>query len=192
MNAHAEQSSYTHAGKHAQIRRTLLDAGMAETGIVATGKLRFHSEVRDICAGNSCGSYDSCWACPPAVGTFDECRERCLRYEIAQVFSRAYELEDAFDFEGMIAAMADFKHRTIDAAPTLRDCAGDCLILSNEGCGICAKCTWPDEPCRFPDRCLHSIEGYGLVVSEVAQQAGIRYSNGPNTVTFFGAVFYDE
>ena len=134
MTEHLDQTHDARTRKHAQIRRTLLDAGMAETGIVATSKLRFHSEVRDICAGNSCGSYDSCWACPPAVGTLDECRERCLRFKIAQVFSRAYELEDAFDFEGIIAAMADFKHRIIDAAPALRDCAGNCLRNTHLRC----------------------------------------------------------
>ena len=65
-------------------------------------------------------------------------------------------------------------------------------ILSNESCGRCAECTYPDAPCRFPEELYHSIEGYGLNVSELAGQAGIRYMNGPSTVTFFGAVLYGE
>lgn len=38
----------------------------------------------------------------------------------------------------------------------------------------------------------HSIEGYGLSVPQLAEAAGMRYSNGPNTVTFFGAILYRE
>ena len=56
----------------------------------------------------------------------------------------------------------------------------------------CAACTYPDAPCRFPQRLHHAIEGYGLNVSELARQAGVRYVNGPNTVTYFGAVLMNE
>ena len=34
--------------------------------------------------------------------------------------------------------------------------------------------------------------GFGFVVSELAQQAGIPYMNGKSTVTFFSAVLYGE
>ena len=57
-------------------------------------------------------------------------------------------------------------------------------------CGRCASCTYPDAPCRFPEELYHSLEGYGFNVSELAGQAGIRYMNGPSTVTFLGAVLY--
>ena len=66
----------------------------------------------------------------------------------------------------------------------------EALILSNEGCGRCKTCTYPDAPCRFPDKLYPSIEGFGFIVSELARQAGIRYNNGPDTVTFFGAVLF--
>ena len=35
---------------------------------------------------------------------------------------------------------------------------------------------------------MGSLEGYGIFVSELATQAGMKYNNGPNTVTFFGAL----
>ena len=180
------------SGKSADIQAVLLRAGMTAASAMPTARLVFRSEVRTICEGNACGSYNSCWACPPAVGTLEECRDRCLAFDTIQVFSRVYPLEDSFDFAGMQEAMADFKNRTIEAVPDLRALAGSCLVLDNEGCGICAQCTWPDAPCRFPDKCLHSIEGYGFTVSELAEEVGIPYNNGPCTVTFFGAVLYDD
>ena len=66
------------------------------------------------------------------------------------------------------------------------------LLLSNEGCGRCARCTYPDAPCRFPELLHHSLEGYGWIVKELADAAGIRYHNGPNTVTYFGALLFCE
>jgi len=35
-----------------------------------------------------------------------------------------------------------------------------------------------------------SLEGYGFIVSELAESAGIRYHNGANTVTYFGALCF--
>ncbi|HIV13348.1 MAG TPA: hypothetical protein IAA63_09455 [Candidatus Pullilachnospira stercoravium] len=56
---------------------------------------------------------------------------------------------------------------------------------------LCSECTYPEAPCRFPDRSHGSIEGYGIMVSDLANQAGINYINGANTVTYFGALLCD-
>ena len=66
----------------------------------------------------------------------------------------------------------------------------DYLLLSNEGCGRCKKCTYPDSLCRFPEHLHHSIEGYGFQIYELAKAAGIKYNNGENTVTFFGGLLF--
>jgi predicted metal-binding protein len=68
----------------------------------------------------------------------------------------------------------------------------DYLVLSNEGCEICKDCLYPHAPCRFPDRLHHSIEGYGILVSDLAKKAGVNYNNGENTVTFFGALLFNN
>ena len=87
--------------------------------------------------------------------------------------------------------MKTFKVTVDRFAEAVKEHMDDALILSNEGCGRCKDCTYPDAPCRFPDKLYPSIEGFGFIVSELAQQAGIKYNNGPNTVTFFGAVLYN-
>ena len=148
-------------------------------------------EVRKTCE-NGCRGYGKSWACPPAVGTVDECRERAQSYDKMLVFSGKYELNDSFDFQGMSAAMKSFKtiaRRLDDGVKPLLD---EYLMLSNEGCGVCIDCTYPDEPCRFPDRLHHAIEGYGILVGDLVKMAGINYNNGKNTVTFFGALLYNE
>ena len=175
---------------HSLLKEAAGNCGCSEYGLIRNEVLRFYPEVRRICEGNSCGSYSKTWACPPAVGALDECRERVGKYMNMFLFSRKFDLEDSFDFEGMHQGMVDFKETVDRLAECVKPVIPGALILSNEGCGRCKECTYPDAPCRFPDKLYPSIEGFGFIVSELAKQAGIRYNNGPDTVTFFGAVLF--
>jgi predicted metal-binding protein len=176
----------------ARIRELLLENGFLESGILHPSDLVFYPEVRSLCKQNKCGRYQTTWACPPAVGTLAECRNQCMKYEELQVFSKAFPVTDPFDFDAFQNAMHEFKGYVQRAADQIRQEFPEAMILSNESCDRCKKCTWPDSPCRFPDQLFPSIEGYGFLVSELAKKAGIRYLHGPGSVTFFGAVFYNR
>lgn len=167
------------------------DAGAFQHGIINTSEVDFLPEVREMCEANVCHKYGTTWSCPPGLGTLEECRDRIRKYEKMLVFTLKCELEDSFDYEGMMAGMENFKKlcRKIDAAVKPR--LDNYMILSNEGCDLCKECTYPDAPCRFPDRAHGSIEGYGILVSRLAKQVGVNYINGQNTVTYFGAIVYN-
>lgn len=175
-----------------RITEIAIECNFLECGYVKMEKLKYYPEVRVICEGNMCGNYGTSWACPPAVGTIAECRARVAQYDKMMVFSQVYSLEDSFDFEGMIAGLHNFKHLVDRFEQNLTNILSDYLLLSNEGCGRCSSCTYPDAPCRFPQLLHHSLEGYGFIVNELAAEAGIRYNNGANTVTYFGALLYKE
>lgn len=162
--------------------------GMA-AGEVPMEQLVFHPEIRAICEGNSCRNYDRSWACPPAVGTLEECRARCLRYARFLLVSRGYPLEDSWDFQGMGQAHRDFQRQMdrLGEALAVPEGASPPLLLSNEGCIRCPSCTWPHAPCRFPEKLHPSLEGFGFVVSELAKAAGIPYRM-ESGVIYFGAV----
>lgn len=166
--------------------------GMAQFGLICTGEIKTYSEIRDICSGNSCGNYGKTWACPPGSGTLEECREKLLEYKNAVVFSGKYDLEDCYDFNGMMQGHASFKklcdiiHKRVSALGQRH------LLLSNEGCTRCEKCTYPDKPCRMPEWLFPSVEGYGINVSELAADAKIAYNNGVNTVTYLGVLLFEE
>jgi len=167
--------------------------GIWQWGRVSTDDLQIHQEVRDICKGDGCHCYATNWACPPAYGELDECTARVMRYQTVWVFTVKYDLEDSFDFEGMAEGGKRFK----EVAANVRDYArevtgGDCMVLANGGCNLCAKCTYPDAPCRFPDKMMESLEGYGVLVNRLAASANVKYMNGPNTVTYFGVVICDR
>lgn len=174
-----------------RIKELAKQCDIYELEYIEIPSLKYYSEIRTICENNSCKNYNTSWACPPAIGTIEECKQRVEKYNKMILFTRKYELKSSFDIKGMVKAMKDFKSTVDKFQNTLDEILDDFMLLSNEGCGKCAECTYPSAPCRFPEDLHHSIEGYGFIVNELAQEAGIKYNNGPNTVTYFGALLFN-
>lgn len=101
-----------------------------------------------------------------------------------------HELEDSFDIEGMTEGRAEHNRteRAIEAALKKQDEKFE--ICGAEGCSLCEKCTYPSSLCRHPDLMHHSMEATGMNVVKLASDAGIRYMNGVNTVTYFSVIFW--
>ena len=170
-----------------------LECGCYKAKVIVTEKIETDRAFRDMCAMNSCGVYGKCWMCPPDVGDIDELMAKIRTYSYALVYQNVSELEDSFDFEGMIEAKKSFY--VIPQA--MRGVFSDngitsALHLGAGGCGVCEVCAKrTNEPCRFPDLALSSLEAYGVNVSELAKNAGMKYITGQNTVTYFGAVLFN-
>lgn len=171
-----------------------LSKGATRASIIETAEIKTDRIFRDMCAANACGVYGKCYMCPPDVGDIEVLMEEIQNYKYALVYQTISELEDSFDFEGMIAA----KKRTYPLAQSLRRVFSDLdishvLHLGAGGCGVCESCAKrTGEPCRAPELAMPSLEAYGINVSELAKSAGMKYINGQNTVTYFGAVLFDE
>lgn len=169
-----------------------LSLGAYKANIIETKAISTDRSFRDMCASNACGVYGKCWMCPPDVGDIDELMAEVGNYDYALVYQTVTELEDSYDFEGMIAA----KKRSYPLAQGLRQTFDDprfarVLHLGAGGCGVCEVCSKRmGEPCRFPEKAMSSLEAYGINVSELAKAAGMKYINGQDTVTYFGAVLF--
>lgn len=72
----------------------------------------------------------------------------------------------------------------------MRHEAKDTLTLSTEACAVCAHCSWPDAPCRHPDRMFPCVESHGIVVTDLAERAGVDFYAEGNLVTWFSLIFY--
>lgn len=83
--------------------------GIYEYGHIPTTKIVFGDEIKKICESNGCRLYGTSWACPPAVETVEECKNKCLSFHNAMVFSSKYYLEDSFDIERMYNGHKQFK-----------------------------------------------------------------------------------
>lgn len=175
-----------------EIEKALHDTGFKEFGYVEVKKLKYYPEVRAICEKNACGGYGASWACPPAIGTIEECKAKAAQYNKMIIFTNVYQLEDSFDYEGMLSGAYDFKSMAERFHESIKRVVSDYFLLANEGCRRCSSCTYPNAPCRFPDKLYPSLEGFGFIVSELAKEAGVKYNNGANTVTYFGGLLFNE
>ena len=174
------------------LKKNALDLGAYKASVIDTDKIVTDRAFRDMCASNACGVYGKCWMCPPDVGDIEVLMQEVGQYDYALVYQTVTELEDSYDFEGMIEA----KKSTYPMAQALRKTFDDpkfakVLHLGAGGCGVCKVCAKrTNEPCRFPEKAMPSLEAYGINVSELAKSAGMKYINGQNTVTYFGAVLF--
>ena len=100
------------------------------------------------------------------------------------------ELADEFDYQGIMRLTEEHKRRFADFARQARLVYPDCLPLTAGTCMLCRTCTYPDRPCRYPNRRLSSMEAYGLFVSDVCTKSGLSYNYGPRTLTFTSCVLY--
>lgn len=175
-----------------QLQELARECGFESMGIAPAQELRVHKEVRDMCAAGKCHVYGKSWACPPACPTIEEYQEQFARFEQCLVVQTVGELEDDFDFEGMMEAEGTHKKRFLSLAEqghALFDETGAAsLFLSAGTCTLCKPCSYPDSPCRFSDKRMTSMEAAGLMVAEACGLAGIPYNHGPLTVAYSSCV----
>ena len=151
-------------------------------------QIEFSERIRYVCE-HECGMYGKSWACPPAVGSVAACREKVLSYPAGLVFTTLTEVEDIADLEATLATRAPHEKITRQVRDILRQYSSDVLTLSTEACAVCEHCTYPDAPCRNPDRMFPCVESYGIVATDLAEKNGIEFYNG-NLVTWFSVLFY--
>ena len=164
-------------------------SGFMHWGTFPASELRFLQEVRDMCAADKCNAYGRSWSCPPACGTLEEIRGKAAMFTWGILLQTTAELEDDFDFEAMTEAMEQQKIH-LDAFVAALDRNEPYLVMAAGTCTRCATCSYPDSPCRFPEKMYVSMEAYGLVVSEVCELARVPYYYGPKTITYSSCVLF--
>lgn len=164
--------------------------GVFEYRVISTDQIPFSQAVADACKANACGKYGTCWTCPPGVGHYTELEQKIKAYRNAVVFTCKYDLEDCFDFESMVLGQQKTMALLHGIADELRADRRAFLALGCEGCHLCKQCTYPDAPCRFPDKAIVSVEACGIDVVSLSKSIAIHYNNGANTVTYFCIILF--
>ena len=176
------------------LRQFILDAGAFRAGVLDVDVIPFEPEFRKLCESNACGMYGRSWMCPPEIGPVDTLIAQARQFQQALVFQTVNPLEDSYDFEGMMAAGGEMNRLMASVRQKLTELdIRPYLLLGAGGCRVCPRCAKVSgQPCRHPDQALSSLEAYGINVSVLAPMAGMKYINGADTVTFFGAVLLRE
>lgn len=160
-----------------------------EYQIIDTQHLSFTDRVRIICE-QECERYNTTWACPPGVGTMEDCKAKCLSFANGFFFSSVAEVGDIMNLRELLDTRKAHEDITNAIGKYIEDQGRTSYILSTESCEICDKCTYPDEPCRFPDIMHPCLESHGVVVMDIVEKLGMTYSLGGNTVLWFSLVLF--
>ena len=170
-----------------------LSLGAYKATVIPVELVETDASFRDMCAANVCGNYGRNWMCPPDAGEIHDLMAALRSYSNALVYQTVSELEDSYDFEGMMEAGIAHNQLMILLRDQLNaENLPRVLHLGAGGCRMCEVCAKrKNEPCRHPDLAVASLETYGVNVSRLAPAAGMKYINGKDTVTYFGAVLFD-
>ena len=160
------------------------ECGFSHVGKLDASTIELRNEVREMCASNKCTAYGTNWCCPPAIGDLDACREKIGRYKKGILVQTTGELEDELDGETMMETEAEHRKHFETLRDELLKEWPNLLACGAGTCTRCKKCTYPDQPCRFPDNTFASMEAYGMLVTQVCQSNGLPYYYGPLTITY--------
>ncbi|MDR1807260.1 MAG: ASKHA domain-containing protein [Propionibacteriaceae bacterium] len=180
-----------------ELRDHARDLGFAEAAPLRLGPgegrvaLAPQAWVREMCAQNRCRAFGSNWMCPPALPPLGELAEDLAAYRRGLLVQTVGRLDDAFDYEGMVAAERAHKRRFRRLVADLRPAYPRLTPLGAGACDLCPACSYPAEPCRLPGLAHASMEASGLDVTAVCRAAGVPYYHGPDSVTYTSLVLLE-
>lgn len=163
------------------------EAGFDAAVLFDPGTLRAREDVRAMCAADKCGAYNKNWTCPPVCGTLAECQEKMRGYKTGILLQSVGHMTKAVDSRCYRETERRHMQNFYAFAEEIRKQHQNALCLGAGGCRICQQCAYPDA-CRFPEKAMSSMEGYGLFVTEVCREAGVPYHYGERTITYTACV----
>ena len=179
------------------LNRELLEQELAEFPLFSYGfidpkTLDINQRVRYICQAE-CPMYGKSWACPPAVGSVEDCKAKCFAYDDCLMISTLTEVSDIANLEECLATRCDHETITNQIADKMRAQGVEPYILSTEACAECERCAYLDgQPCRFPERMHPCVESHGINVVPSMEEIGIPFISGENVVTWVSLLLFTE
>ena len=171
------------------IEEQLSELPLYQYAFIDTCELLFSERIRWICE-HECPMYGKTWACPPAVGSVEECKARLLQYPNALLIATITEVGDIANMEETLATRPEHEEITRQVHALVKQQCRDTLVLSTEACALCENCAYPECACRHPEKMYPCVESHGIVVTDLAEKTGIDFYAAGNLVTWFSLIFY--
>lgn len=151
----------------------------------------FDHKVRNYCAENKCNKYNKSWCCPPAIKEIDLYLDKTREFKKAIIFSETFSYNEK-DPDDAYRKMKIFQDKSIKLKEELISQKKVFLIYGAGTCMICPQCSYPDYPCLHEGKPVISMEAIGIDVFKTLKNNKIEYPNIPNTITFYGCIFYEK
>ena len=177
------------------LNRELLEEQMAELPLYTYAylepkKLEFSERIRWICE-HECPMYGKSWACPPGVGSVEECRGKCGGYPDCLMIATITEVRDIADINETLSTRGEHEAVTNQVRDLMREQGVEPYVLSTEACAECGRCAILDgQPCRNPERMHPCVESHGINLLSVIEEQGLAFQYGENVVTWFSLLFF--
>ena len=75
-------------------------------------------------------------------------------------------------------------------AEKVRETEPGAYMLTTGGCELCEKCTFPEAPCRRPDKQRGSLSAFGVDVAALCERLGMPYAFEPGKLRLMSCVVY--
>ena len=174
---------------------TLLEAQLAELPLfgyysIDPRELEFSDRIRWICE-HECPMCGRTWACPPGVGSVQQCKEKVLSYKNCLMIATIVEVNDITNIDETLATRPEHEAITNEVRDLMRQQGVEPYILSTEACAACDRCAILDgQPCRMPDRMHPCVESHGINILPLLEELGLAFQYGENVVTWFSLLLY--
>lgn len=168
-------------------------AGFEQTAVISTDLLEFHPEYRVYCEMNLCGNFNRNYACPPYCGTPEEMEAKALAYRLAIVFQSITYVNNAMDNDETKKVKKEHRAKTMKAIRTLKEHGVEGMAIMPGPCSLCSACGQiGDTPCPHPDQVASCLSAYGIEASKMAEDCGMTYYFGDDTVALFSMYLIDR
>ena len=152
--------------------------------------LEFSERIRWICE-NECPRYGKSYACPPAVGSVESCKAKCLAYGDCLVIGTITECDDIANIEATLATRFDHEELTNRIGELLRGQGAEPYILSTDSCALCETCALcQGKPCRTPEHMHPCVESHGINLIPTLESNGLEFQYGENMITWYSLLFF--
>ena len=152
--------------------------------------LDFSDRIRWICE-HECPMYGKSWACPPGVGSVEDCEHKCKKYNNCLMVATITEVYDISNIEETLKTRGPHEEITNQVRDLFREQEIYPYVLSTESCAACERCAILDgEPCRMPERMHPCVESHGINLLTLIDEQGLTFQYGENVVTWFSLLFY--
>ncbi|MBV1684066.1 DUF2284 domain-containing protein [Eubacterium callanderi] len=160
---------------------------------IQPSQIPIKKEIRKLCEKNDCGQYGKNYMCPPAVGSLEDYEKRVNTYKKGLLLSQVFKIESRMDYRRMKEVLEEFGQNMKEFHLEIKQSGIDGDVYSAGHCTLCKKCAiLSEQPCRFPEFAMPSLEAAGIDVVKLSSDSGLMYNNGADSFTMIGLLLYND